>query len=300
MRIATIGFFDGVHKGHQFLLRQVVEEAEHRGGISIVVTFANHPITVVTQNTDVQLLTTIGEKTDLLLHYGIKEVKILDFTAELACKSAYEFMKNTLRDEMNIDVLVIGYDHRFGHNRLEGFEEYVKYGNKIGIDVIQAQEYKENYITISSSLIRDELLQGRVNEIPQLLGYNYFIEGSVVGGFQIGRNIGYPTANIKVETQKLIPCDGVYAVIAKVDEKKYGGMLNIGCRPTFDNGKRSIEVNLFDFGADIYSERIRIYFIGYLRSEKKFSSVKELIVQLSIDESNAKKFLLYNPLIDLP
>jgi len=290
-KVATIGFFDGVHKGHQFLLRQVTEEASRRDAIPVVVTFANHPRTVVVKGTKLQLLTTCMEKEELLHEFGIKEVNILEFTDELARQSAYEFMRYTLHEMIGVDVLVIGYDHRFGHNRSEGFNEYVRYGKEIGIEVVQAKAFRENYITVSSSLIRDELLQGRVADIPQYLGYNYFIEGVVVNGFQVGRKIGYPTANILVDEDKLIPCDGVYAVKAMVGDKQYGGMLNIGCRPTFDNGKRSIEVNLFDFDADIYSEHIRIYFIDFLRHEQKFSTVEAFITQLAKDREKALESL---------
>lgn len=292
MRVATIGFFDGVHRGHQFLIRQVIEEADRRGGIPTCITFSNHPRMVVGNGVAVRFLTTPKEKEELLLHFGIKEVRMLEFTKELAGLSAYEFMKS-LREKIDVEVLVIGYDHRFGHNRIEDFNDYVRYGKELGIEVVKARVFKEEGITVSSSLIRDELLQGRVADVPALLGYEYFVEGTVVGGFQIGRKIGYPTANIKTDGNKLIPCDGVYAVRVVVDEREYGGMLNIGCRPTFGGGKRSIEVNLFDFDLNIYSETVRVYFVGFLRHEKKFESLDEFINQLSHDEENARA-QLYN------
>ncbi len=290
MRVATIGFFDGVHRGHQFLIRQVIEEADRRGGIPTCITFSNHPRTVVGTGSAVQLLTTPKEKEELLLHFGIKEVRMLEFTKELASLSAYEFMKS-LHEKIDVEVLVIGYDHRFGHDRVEDFNDYVRYGREIGIEVVKARVFKEDYITISSSLIREELLQGRVSDVPRWLGYEYFVEGTVVGGFQIGRKIGYPTANIVTDSNKLIPCDGVYAVRVMVDGREYGGMLNIGCRPTFGGGRRSIEVNLFDFDSNIYSETVRVYFAGFLRHERKFASVDEFISQLSHDEENARALL---------
>ncbi len=291
IKVATIGFFDGVHRGHQYLIRQVVDEAKRRGGRPVVVTFSNHPRSVLRSETEIQLLSTSREKDRLLRHYGIQEVRMLEFTESLARLSARDFMRQTLRGEMGVDVLVIGYDHRFGCDRLEGFDDYVRYGKEIGMEVVRAQVYEQNHITVSSSLIRSELLQGMVTDVKVLLGYEYSIGGMVTDGFQIGRKIGYPTANIRVDDHKLIPCDGVYAVRVNVDGVLHGGMLNIGCRPTFDNGRRSVEVNLFDFNGDIYNERIRAYFVAFMRHERKFGTVDELITQLSRDEWQAKNML---------
>ena len=291
IKVATIGFFDGVHRGHQYLIRQVVDEAKRRGGIPVVVTFSNHPRSVLRSETEIQLLSTSREKDRLLRHYGIQEVRMLEFTESLARLSARDFMRQTLRGEMGADVLVIGYDHRFGCDRLEGFDDYVRYGKEIGMEVVRAQVYEQNHITVSSSLIRSELLQGMVTDVKAQLGYEYSIGGMVTDGFQIGRKIGYPTANIRVDDHKLIPCDGVYAVRVNVDGVLHGGMLNIGCRPTFDNGRRSVEVNLFDFNGDIYNERIRAYFVAFMRHERKFGTVDGFKNQLSHDERQAKELL---------
>ena len=301
MKVATIGFFDGVHKGHQFLIHQVVEEAERIGGTSFCVTFANHPRSVVEQMQDrqfsIQLLTTQEEKVKLLRQMGIQEVSLLEFTPEIAMMSAYDFMKQVLKQQMDVGVLVIGYDHRFGHNRSEGFDDYMRYGKEIGIQIVQAKAYAENHITVSSSLIRETLLQGCVAESRKLLGYDYFIEGIVVDGFKVGRRIGYPTANIEVAPDKLIPCDGVYAVKVDVGGERLeasgeiGGMLNIGWRPTFCGNKRTIEVNLFDFEGNIYSEHITIRFVDFLRPEQRFASPEALTQQLAIDEQKARAIL---------
>ena len=295
MKVATIGFFDGVHKGHQFLIHQVVEEAERFGGVSVCVTFANHPRSVVEQmkghQFSIQLLTTQDEKVMMLKRMGIQEVSLLEFTPEIAMMSAYDFMSEVLKGQMGVDVLVIGYDHRFGHNRSEGFNDYVRYGKEIGIRIVQAQAYEEDHITVSSSLIRETLLQGRVADSRKLLGYDYFVEGVVVNGFKVGRRIGYPTANVEVAPEKLIPCDGVYAVRVELEGRMFGGMLNIGWRPTFSGNKRTIEVNLFDFGGNIYSEQITIHFEDFLRQEQKFDSPEALIQQLAIDEQKAREFL---------
>ena len=295
MKVATIGFFDGVHKGHQFLLHQVMEEAKKVGGTAMCVTFDGAPRMVVERTKgrelSMQLLTTQTEKTLLLHQVGIEDVKMLHFTSEMVKMSAYDFMDKVLKQTMDVDVLVIGYDHRFGHNREEGFEDYVRYGQEIGIQVLQAQVYEEDFITVSSSLIRETLLQGRVTDSRKLLGYDYFIDGVVVDGFKVGRKLGYPTANIEVPTEKLIPCDGVYVVKAELEGRMFGGMLNIGWRPTFNGNRRTIEVNLFDFDGNIYSEHITLRFIDFLRPEQKFESPKALIRQLAIDEQKARKVL---------
>ncbi len=291
VKVATIGFFDGVHRGHQYLIRQVVDEAQRRGGIPVAVTFSNHPRSVLRSETEIQLLSTCEEKERLLRHYGIQEVRMLEFTGELARQSAREFMSHTLRGEIGVDVLVIGYDHRFGYDRREGFDDYVRYGMEMGMEVVRARVYEQNRVTVSSSLIRSELLRGKVADVKELLGYGYSIGGVVTSGFQIGRKIGYPTANIRVDGHKIIPCDGVYAVRVMVEGTFYGGMLNIGCRPTFDNGRRSVEVNLFDFSGDIYNERLRVYFVAFMRHERKFGTVDEFITQLSHDERQAKDLI---------
>ncbi len=291
VKVATIGFFDGVHRGHQYLIRQVVDEAQRRGGIPVAVTFSNHPRFVLRSETEIQLLSTCEEKEHLLRHYGIQEVRMLEFTGELARQSAREFMLHTLRGEIGVDVLVIGYDHRFGYDRREGFDDYVRYGMEMGMEVVRARVYEQNSVTVSSSLIRSELLRGKVADVKELLGYGYSIGGVVTSGFQIGRKIGYPTANIRVDGHKIIPCDGVYAVRVMVEGTFYGGMLNIGCRPTFDNGRRSVEVNLFDFSGDIYNERLRVYFVAFMRHERKFGTVDEFITQLSHDERQAKDLI---------
>lgn len=308
MKVATIGFFDGVHKGHQFLLHQVMEEAKKVGGTAMCVTFDCAPRMVVEQTKgrelSMQLLTTQTEKTLLLHQVGIEDVKMLHFTPEMVKMSAYVFMDKVLKQTMDVGVLVIGYDHRFGHNREEGFEDYVRYGEKLGIRVVQAQAYEEDFITVSSSLIRETLLQGRIADSRKLLGYDYFIDGVVVNGFKVGRKLGYPTANIEVPAEKLIPCDGVYAVQAalnpsltlpqgegKRNPPLYNGMLNIGWRPTFNGNRRTIEVNLFDFDGNIYSEHITLRFIDFLRPEQKFESPEALIRQLAIDEQKAREVL---------
>ena len=247
-----------------------------------------------------ELLTTCDEKVSLLAGTGIDYCIMLDFTLDLACLSAKQFMA-ILKQDYRVQVIVIGYDHRFGHNRSEGFEDYVCYGKESGIQVSRAQAYTSDIeigttrnIPVSSSLIRKLLHEGEVEIAARCLKYEYFLDGTVVGGYQVGRKIGFPTANLSVDDpDKLIPADGVYAVWVTFDGKTYMGMLNIGVRPTIDNGpNRTIEVNILHFHSNIYDKFIRLTFVKRTRPELKFSSIGELIVQLHKDAEETEAILL--------
>ena len=283
--VATIGFFDGVHLGHRFLIEQVKELAKDQGLRSALITFPVHPRQVMKSDYRPELLTTPEEKIELLKAQGVDYCIMLDFTVELSQLSALSFMKDILQQRYNVSTLIIGYDHRFGHNRSEGFEDYVRYGQQIGMNVYRAQACMIDDLNISSSLVRTHLLEGKIDLSTRYLGYNYSIEGVVVGGYRVGRTIGFPTANLDLrESNKLIPSDGVYAVRVEVKGCLYAGMLNIGYRPTLDNGsKKSIEVHILRFDEDIYDEKIRLYFVSRIRSEMKFSGLDELIAQLKRD-----------------
>ncbi len=294
--VAAIGFFDGVHRGHRYLIEQVQEIAAERELSSAVVTFPVHPRKVLYPDFCPELLTTCEERTALLEQTSIDYCLMLDFTSELAQLSAREFMC-ILKQRYHIEVLVIGYDHRFGHNRCEGFDEYVRYGKELGMEVIPARacylNKGETQDDISSSRIRRLLHAGEILEANECLGYEYFLQGTVVGGYHVGRTIGFPTANLRVENpDKLIPADGVYAVRVSLEGKTYGGMLSIGNRPTINNGiDRSIEVNIFDFHSNIYNQPMRLSFVCRTRPELKFASVDELVAQLHKDEAEVKKIL---------
>lgn len=290
--VATIGFFDGVHCGHRYLIEQVCEAAGMHGFASGVVTFPVHPRKVVQPDYHPKLLTTCEEKISLLAETSLDYCLMLDFTPGMAVLSAREFMI-LLRDKYNIRALVVGYDHRFGHNRSESFEEYVRHGQQLGIEVILARAYINKETPISSSVIRRLLLEGKVSEASEYLGYDYFLDGTVVNGYHVGRTIGFPTANLQVdEPDKLIPPDGVYAVRVTIAGQIYGGMLGIGYRPTIANGPdRSIEVNIFNFHSDIYEQSIRLSFVSYLRPDIKFDSIDELIAQLHKDAEAAASCL---------
>lgn len=290
-KTATIGTFDGVHRGHRFLLDQVIRLARADGGRSVVVTFSNSPRSVIEPTFVPSYLTTNSEKRRLLFDFGIDDVTIKPFTTDLMQLSARQFMQQVLHDELGITTLVIGYDHRFGYNRAEGFNDYVRYGKEMGIKVVLANEYQFDGKEVSSSAIRQAVSSGNISMANDLLGYHYSIEGQVINGFHIGRTIGYPTANIQLPNNKLVPADGVYAVTVMLDREEYNGMLNIGHRPTFDNGQRSIEVHLLDFNRDIYSERIQLRFAERIREEKRFGSIEELKAQISKDEHQIRMIL---------
>ena len=283
--VATIGFFDGVHLGHRFLIEQVKELAKDQGLRSALITFPVHPRQVMKSDYRPELLTTPEEKIELLKAQGVDYCIMLDFTVELSQLSALSFMKDILQQRYNVSTLIIGYDHRFGHNRSKGFEDYVRYGQQIGMNVYRAQACMIDDLNISSSLVRTHLLEGKIDLSTRYLGYNYSIEGVVVGGYRVGRTIGFPTANLDLrESNKLIPSDGVYAVRVEVKGCLYAGMLNIGYRPTLDNGsKKSIEVHILRFDEDFYDEKIRLFFVSRIRSEMKFSGLDELIAQLKRD-----------------
>lgn len=299
--VATIGFFDGVHKGHHYLIRQVKEIAAAKGLRSALVTFPTHPRKVMNAAYRPELLTTPEEKIRLLDNIGVDYCLMLDFTPDISRLTAREFMVQVLKERYQVKCLVIGYDHRFGHNRSESFEDYVRYGEEIGIEVIRARAYTNNIeieehqnTPISSSLIRKLLREGEVGQAAHCLGYEYFLDGTVVGGYQVGRKIGFPTANLSVDNpDKLVPADGVYAVWVTFDGQTYMGMLNIGVRPTIDNGpNRTIEVNILHFHSDIYDKFIRLTFVKRTRPELKFADIDELIVQIHKDAEKTEAILL--------
>lgn len=299
--VATIGFFDGVHRGHRCLIDQVRSLAAARGLPSAAVTFPVHPRKVMQQGFCPELLTTCDEKVALLAAAGIDRCVMLDFTPQLALLSARRFMA-LLKERYGIVALVIGYDHRFGHNRSEGFDDYVRYGAELGIEVVQARAFSDMEEgagadlpcgEVSSSCIRQLLRRGDVSDAARCLGYDYFLQGTVVGGHRVGHTLGFPTANLRVDdADKLVPADGVYAVRVAVDGQTRGGMLSIGFRPTLANGTdRSIEVYIFDFHADIYSHPLRLSFVSRVRDELKFASLDELVAQLRKDEETVRRIL---------
>ena len=290
--VATIGFFDGVHLGHRHLINQVKMAASLNGWCSSIITFPVHPRQVIQSDYQPSLLSSPEEKIELLASTGIDNCILLPFTRELSQLTAWEFMQ-LLYNQYKVRMLVIGYDHRFGHNRAETFEDYCRYGRELGIHIMQATAYTQEQDKVSSSVIRRALLSGEVSTATKYLGYPYFMQGTIVSGYQVGRKIGFPTANLQVDfPNKLIPAIGVYAVRVSVNGQSYRGMLNIGHRPTLNNGTDlSIEVHILDFEGDIYHQPMRIEFVDFLRPEAKFNSVDELTLQIQKDKEAAIKIL---------
>ena len=291
--VATIGFFDGVHPGHRFLLREMIDIAGKKNLPSAVITFPRHPRVVLNSDYQPKLLNSFDEKIDLLAKTGVDYVVVMDFTPELAALSAREFIKNILVAKVRVNTLLIGYDHRFGHLRAEGFEQYVSYGIDYGMDVIEATSYSEKGQAVSSSTVRNLISRGDVASASRLLGYQYRIKGHIVDGHKVGRTIGFPTANIAVDEKfKVIPHSGSYAIRIIIDGKRYNGMLYIGPRPTLiDDDMISIETNIFDFSDEIYGKKVTVEFIEFIREDIKFDSLAELTEQMRIDKIKALEIL---------
>ena len=291
--IATIGFFDGVHIGHCHLINMLKKVARERGVESCVITFDRHPRQVVQPEWCPEMLTTLEEKTQLLEATGIDRCEVLHFDREIANQSAHDFMQHTLKEKMGVSILVTGYDNRFGHNRSEGFEDYVRYGKEIGIEVIKGEELTDGSNNVSSSSIRRMLKEGRIEDATRCLGREYQLTGTVVGGEHIGRTIGFPTANIRPDdSSKLIPANGVYAVDVwsqAGDINRERAMLNIGTRPTFNGTATTIEVHIPHFAGNLYGSTLSIAFLRKIREERKFDSPEALVEQLNKDLNNIEQ-----------
>ena len=291
--VATIGFFDGVHLGHQFLIKSIKEEAVKRGMESTVVTFGKHPRVVLQKDYQPCMISRYEEKLVLLSQTGVDNCVVLPFDIEMARLSAYDFMEKILRDCLNVKVLIMGYDNHFGHSDgKEGFDDYLRYGKQIGIEVVSAEALELHGVKISSSVIRSFIAAGEVEMAASCLGRPYSIFGHVVKGFGEGHKLGFPTANIDpVSVEKMIPVRGVYAVKVCIEgtEETKQAMMNIGVRPTFDGDNVSLEVHIFDFDDDIYDRNVAVYFIHRLRSEHKFKNTGDLVIQLKEDERLIKE-----------
>ncbi len=291
-KVTTIGTFDGVHIGHQKILKQVVALAKKQGYVPVVLTLFPHPRMVLQKDDSIKLLNTIDERIDILKSLGIEAVIVKEFTTAFANLSARDYVKNILVDELNTKQIVIGYDHHFGKNRSANIKDLKKFAENYDFKVeeISAQDIKD--VTVSSTKIRNALDKGEVALANSFLGYNYFITGTVIKGKGIGRTIDFPTANIYIkESYKLIPNDGVYVIQSQIKNKTVFGMMNIGTNPTVDGKTRSIEVNFFNFKEDIYNTELKIEFLKRLRSEQKFKNLEALKLQLKTDKVNALDYL---------
>lgn len=292
---ATIGVFDGVHRGHQHLITLMMAEARRKGTASMVITFDRQPREVFDATYQPQVLSTLDEKRAYVSQLDVDYLVVLPFTRALASLTAYEFMQQILREKLNVTTLVTGYDNRFGRNRTEGFDDYVVYGRELGIEVLRgdAEMMTDGSSAISSSVIRQLLTEGRVEQMPACMGRYYQLTGMVMPGEHIGSTLGFPTANLEPENpHKLIPASGVYAVWASIgDAPKKAAMMNIGTRPTFEGRHTTLEVNIFNFEGDIYGQTVTIDFVARLREERRFDSPEALVKQLEEDKKQVEQIL---------
>lgn len=287
--VVTSGTFDGVHKGHQKILKRLVEVARKEGGESVLITFWPHPRIVLNDDPGfLKLINTIDEKQQILRALGIDHLVMIPFTREFSNTTSEEFIQNVLVNAIGTKKLIIGYNHRFGKNREGSFENLKKDGPKYGFKVEEIPKHEIDHVGISSTIIRKALSLGDVSLARKYLGRYFTLTGIIIHGDKLGSKLGFPTANIQVEeTYKLIPADGVYAVYVTLDGVTYQGMLNIGNRPTVDGHEKRIEVNIFDFDEKIYGKTVTISFVHRIRDEKKFKNIESLSRQLSADRLKA-------------
>lgn len=291
--MVTIGTFDGVHMGHKKILEKVIHSAQELHCQSVVLTFFPHPRMVLQESSEIKLLNTMDEKISLLEEIGIDNLIIHPFDKEFSRLTAEEFVKEILVDQLNVQKIIIGHDHRFGRNRTADINDLISFGLEYGFEVTQisAQEINEN--AVSSTKTRNAILEGNITLANDYLGYSYFFSGEVVKGKQLGRTIGFPTANIHIkEDYKLVPKNGVYIVKSSFNNQPLQGMMNIGTRPTVNGDSQTIEVNFFDFNKDLYNQTMKIEILDFIRDEKKFESLDALKTQIQKDKVQAQEYFL--------
>jgi len=288
----TIGSFDGVHKGHISILKNLITEAQHNGLKSVVFTFDPHPRTVLSNSEPLRLLSSTSDKIDTLKKLGVDYLVMYPFDKAFSRLTAEEFVKTILVDGLHTKKIIIGYDHRFGRNRTASIDDLIDFGKTYNFEVAQIQAKQIDSISISSTKIRTALEEGAISTANSYLGYNYSISGTVISGNQLGRTLGYPTANIKsIDSLKLIPYQGVYIVKSYIDHQEVFGMMNIGTKPTVDGTKQTIEVHFFNWNTDLYTKTISIELLHRLRDEQKFDSINDLKVQLQKDKANSLEWI---------
>jgi riboflavin kinase/FMN adenylyltransferase len=289
--VITIGTFDGVHLGHQQIIKQLEAEALQIGGETVIITFHPHPRKVVFEGKrEIKILTTLDEKIELLGGKGVDHLVVCPFNELFSNQTATEYVENFLVKKFKPHTIIIGYDHRFGKDRAGNYQLLEELGLKYNYRVKEIPQHVINEVTISSTKVREALFNGDVDTANKLLGYDYFFEGTVVEGKRIGRRIGYPTANVLVEDEeKLVPGYGVYAVEVSLDKEvlRLKGMMNIGTNPTVGGTTRTIEVNIFEFNENVYGRRMRVFVKAFLRPEIKFDGIEELVDQLAQDKVDA-------------
>ncbi len=293
--VVTQGTFDGVHLGHQHVLKQVVNIAKAYQKPSLLITFYPHPRLVINPNdTSIKLLSSIEEKAKNILDMGIDYVLVLSFTHEISQYSPEKFVQDILVSKLNVKCMVVGYDHRFGKNRSGGFAELTEFSTKYNFEVKEIPASEIDEIAVSSTRIRKAIANGNLNEATELLGKPYTLTGTVVEGQKLGRQLGYPTANIAIdEPHKLIPPNGVYLGFVTIQNIKYKIMLNIGVRPTVDGTRQTIEAHIIDFNEDIYDQKFTLYLVQFLREEIRFNGLEALKIQLQKDETITRSTQLF-------
>lgn len=291
--VVTIGTFDGVHVGHRKIISRIKELAEASGGETVILTFFPHPRMILhPEDESIKLINTINEKAELLEQLGVGHLIITPFSRDFSNQSPEDYIRDVLVNKIGLKKIVIGYDHRFGKDRRGGLNELLQFAPVYDFEVVEIPEQDINEVAISSTRIRQALLKADIATANTFLGYPFFITGKVMRGDQIGRTIGYPTANIRIEEKyKLIPDDGIFAVKVMQNNTEYKGMAYIGTRPTIDGVRRNIEVNLFDFDKEIYYESIRMEFHHFVRGDVKFNGLEELKAQIALDKEAVLRLL---------
>jgi len=292
--VVTVGTFDGVHKGHRALIDAVVTKASERNARSVVVTFDPHPREIINPGKGgIKLLTTLKERCEILEDLGVDVLLVIPFDRDFSLLTSEEFVRKIIHKKVGVSEFVIGYDHHFGRDREGTIETIKKLGAELGFDSYVVSKQEMGDVTISSTVIRRTLAEeGNVKKAAEYLDRNYLLNGIVMHGDERGRTIGYPTANLKPEHEnKVIPKNGVYAVKVRVQGEWFGGMMNIGVRPTFDDPVRTVEVNIFDFSREIYGDTIQVRFIDRIRDEQKFDGIDELKTQLDSDKQKSLEIL---------
>ncbi|WP_407942448.1 bifunctional riboflavin kinase/FAD synthetase [Mesoflavibacter sp. CH_XMU1404-2] len=290
--VLTIGTFDGVHIGHQKIIKRLVEVSKIKNLTPSLLTFFPHPRMVLQKDANIKLINTIDEKKDILKQFGISNLVIKEFTKEFSRLTAEDFVKNILVDHLKAKHIIIGYDHHFGRNRNANIEDLKQFGKDFDFEVEEISKQDINDVAVSSTKIRAALQEGDIKTANTYLGYNFMLTGKVIDGKKLGKTINYPTANLYIkETYKLIPKHGVYVVKSNIDNKDVFGMMNIGYNPTVNGKHQTIETHFFDFNKNLYGKNLKIELLQRLRDEQKFSSVEELQSQLHIDKKNALEFI---------
>lgn len=295
--VITIGTFDGVHQGHRQVIERLRQEAADIGGESVIITFHPHPRKVVSSAIlGIRLINTLEEKIELLEGLGVDHLVIVPFTEAFANQEAEDYIRQFLVEKFSPHTIIIGYDHRFGRDRRGDYRLLERYAPEYGYQLGEIPKHILDHISISSTNIREAILHNDTETANKLLGYDFFLSGQVVHGDKLGRELGYPTANLRTANEeKILPGNGIYAVYAELDDeqprRRFRGMMSIGFRPTVDGKKRVVEVNLFDFAEDIYDRSLRVYVKQYLREEVRFANLEELVKQIDQDKADSLKIL---------